>query len=147
MLTSTLGPKDLLEVQALLAASLLPVEIEDELKQSWALARVARLDADSEAVGFLLAWWAADEVHLLQLATHPKARRKGVARRLLTELIEESRARGSRLMILEVRASNVAAINLYRSLGFEVMGVRRHYYADNGEDAFEMRLSLGEFRP
>ncbi len=47
-----------------------------------------------------------------------------------------------RIVILEVRRSNRAAIKLYRGLGFTAMGVRPRYYADNDEDAIEMMLAL-----
>jgi ribosomal-protein-alanine N-acetyltransferase len=51
-------------------------------------------------------------------------------------------ARRLRLVLLEVRRSNSAAIQLYRKLGFSVTGVRPGYYADNQEDAIEMMLTL-----
>jgi ribosomal-protein-alanine N-acetyltransferase len=46
------------------------------------------------------------------------------------------------VLLLEVRRSNIAAIRLYRGLGFSALGVRRGYYSDNGEDAVEMILGL-----
>jgi ribosomal-protein-alanine N-acetyltransferase len=53
-------------------------------------------------------------------------------------LIEEAVRLGMTRMTLEVRVSNKAAINLYQSLGFEKGGLRKGYYANDGEDALIM---------
>jgi [ribosomal protein S18]-alanine N-acetyltransferase len=83
-------------------------------------------------------WWdVAGEQSLLTIATAPDARRRGFAAALLEHMLTEGTARGSRSCFLEVRASNEAAIALYRRLGFEPHDVRRRYYAD-GEDAAVM---------
>jgi ribosomal-protein-alanine N-acetyltransferase len=95
----------------------------------------------------LLAWDAADEVHLLDVAVEVVARRRGVGRRLLATVIEHGRARGARVVLLEVRRSNAPAIALYRTLGFEELGVRKGYYSDNGEDALEFQLALTKETP
>ena len=69
-------------------------------------------------------------------------RRLGVATRLMEEAIAYASAQGVRIVLLEVRRSNRAAIRLYRALRFTAMGVRPGYYTDNDEDAVEMVLSL-----
>lgn len=93
-------------------------------------------------VGFLLAWSVADELHLLELASHPGQRRRGYARALLSALIAHASQHRKRLLLLEVRHSNQAAIALYERCGFQKTGVRRGYYSDTGEDAVEMRLTF-----
>lgn len=113
-----------------------------ELERSYARLWVARLEPEGPPVGVLLAWDAADEVHLLDVAVEVEARRRGVGRRLLATVIEHGRRRGARVVLLEVRRSNLPAIALYRRAGFEQAGVRRGYYSDNGEDALEFRLEL-----
>ena len=114
-----------------------------ELARTWARLWVARLEPeDAEAAGFLLAWDAADEVHLIDLVVHPERRRRGVARRLMEELLEHAKQRRARSVLLEVRRGNVAAIALYRSQGLRAAGVRKKYYSNNGEDALEMQLEL-----
>jgi ribosomal-protein-alanine N-acetyltransferase len=115
---------------------------EAELARSWALLWVARAEGANEVIGFALAWRAADERHLLDLAVDPGWRRKGVGRHLLAAVLEEAHAGAARLVVLEARASNAAALGLYRSAGFLVTDVRRAYYSDNGEDAVVMRLEL-----
>ena len=113
-----------------------------ELERPWAKVWVARAAAESEPLGLALVWRAADEVHLLDLAVEPESRRLGVGRGLLEAVIRDALASGAAVALLEVRASNGAALALYASLGFAQTGVRRAYYSDNGEDAVVMRLEL-----
>jgi len=136
-----LAHADLTEVRALLEPSGLHVELEAELTRDIALPWVRR-DATGVIVGFMLAWSVADELHLLELATARAHRRKGHARALLDELLALAKKDAKRLVLLEVRRSNVAAIRLYESLGFELTGVRPRYYADNDEDGLEMRITF-----
>jgi|SRR6185503_14183568 len=118
----------------------------EELERSYARLWVVRLEPDAEPAGFALAWHAADEVHLLDLAVDPGARRRGVGRKLVGAVLGYARDASARLVLLEVRRSNDAAIALYRSAGFSENGVRRGYYSDNGEDAVEMSIELSEMR-
>jgi ribosomal-protein-alanine N-acetyltransferase len=101
---------------------------------------VAR-EADGEAVGFVVTWFVVDEVHVLNLATHPDRRRRGIARSLMEETVAFARRRCATRMLLEVRRSNRPALALYRSLGFFATNLRARYYAD-GEDAIEMALAF-----
>jgi ribosomal-protein-alanine N-acetyltransferase len=119
---------------------------EEELGRAWAKIWVVRHAPNAEPVGFALAWHAADEVHLLDLAVDPGARRRGVGRELVRAVLGYAREARARLVLLEVRRSNDAAIALYRSAGFSENGVRRGYYSDNGEDAVEMCVELSEQR-
>ncbi|HEY4103282.1 MAG TPA: ribosomal protein S18-alanine N-acetyltransferase [Polyangiaceae bacterium] len=132
---------DLDAVRAILEPSKLHVELEAELTREIALPWVVRAEGGNIA-GFLLAWSVADELHLLELAVSPERRRQGFARALLGHLMEHARAARKRLLLLEVRRSNEAAIALYESFGFSVTGVRRGYYSDTDEDALEMRITF-----
>ncbi len=127
------------------------VDATKELARTWARLWVALPRRQAPPVGFLLAWHVADEVHLINVATHPDHRRRGIARQLMQTLLEFARRSRARLLVLEVRRSNRGAIQLYRAHGFSAMGIRRAYYADNGEDAVEMVLALdpetGHIRP
>jgi ribosomal-protein-alanine N-acetyltransferase len=141
MLVSPLVPGDTERVRTIATATSANVDVEAELGRSWALFWVARDAPELDAVAFLLAWAVADELHLIHVATHPEFRRQGAARALLEVLLDHAMHNKTRLVLLEVRRSNRAAIRLYRALGFSKMGVRRAYYSDN-EDAIEMMLSL-----
>jgi [ribosomal protein S18]-alanine N-acetyltransferase len=112
-----------------------------ELAGPWARVWVARVPS-SEMAAFLVAWHVADELHVLDVATSPVFRRRGIATSLMRVALEYASAEHVRIVLLEVRRSNRQAIRLYRRLGFTAMGVRPGYYADNGEDAIEMVLAL-----
>ncbi|WP_438039456.1 ribosomal protein S18-alanine N-acetyltransferase [Sorangium sp. So ce128] len=112
----------------------------EELRRPWTRCWVAR--EERRALAFLIAWHVADELHVLNVATCPAARRRGLATALMNRSLEYAQQQQVRLILLEVRRSNRAAIRLYRKLGFTAMGVRPRYYSDNGEDAIEMVLTL-----
>ena len=129
-------------VRAILALSGLTVDLEAELAREIALPWVLRESGEGAPLSFLLAWSVADELHLLDMATHPEHRRRGHSRHLLSALVALAQREHKRLVLLEVRNSNAAAIALYESAGFQTTGVRRGYYSDTGEDALEMRITL-----
>ena len=107
--------------------------------------RVARcLVARSGAsvVGYLCLWEVGHEIHITNLAVHPSFRRRGIGRRLLAPVLEDGRRRGITLVLLEVRPTNAEARALYESLGFRVIGRRKGYYFDTGEDALVMEARL-----
>lgn len=115
---------------------------EEELSRPWARLWAARTAAGAPLVGFLISWHVADELHVLNIATVPAMRRRGIARALMDASLRYSAEAHIRIVLLEVRRSNRAAIKLYRGLAFTALGVRPGYYADNGEDAIEMILAL-----
>ena len=107
--------------------------------------RVARclvMRDDGRVVGYLCLWEVADEVHIMNVAVQPDARRLGIARTLLAGVIEDARRRRLRIVVLEVRPSNAGALGLYASFGFRVVGRRQGYYYDSGEDALVMEVGL-----
>lgn len=81
-----------------------------------------------------------DEAHLMTLAVREDVRRRGIGTVLLAALMKEAARMGGRLMTLEVRMSNLPAISLYEGFGFRVVGVRRGYYRESGEDALVMEV-------
>jgi ribosomal-protein-alanine N-acetyltransferase len=129
------------ELRALMNQGLSPFDVEAELARSYARLWVVRRAASDPLVGFLLAWQVADEVHLIDVIVAASERRQGFGRALVETLLSHARARSSRVVLLEVRRSNLAAQTLYTSLGFEEVGERTAYYAD-GEDALLLRLTL-----
>lgn len=116
-------------------------QVRGELSRSWAHLWVVR--EGGTVRGFLCAWLVADELHVLNVATDPAHRRRGVGRRLLEHALGFAAGRGVRMVLLEVRRGNGPAIGLYRAFGFCAMGLRARYYSD-GEDAVEMVLRLDE---
>src|SRR5436190_13627974 len=109
--------------------------IEEEMARTWARIDVVRDRTDRAVTAFANYWLVADELHILNIATHPRARRQGHATRLLAHMIEVAQKRACRLVTLEVRRSNLIAQQLYRRFAFRAVGVRPHYYAEDQEDA------------
>ena len=90
---------------------------------------------------------AVDELHLLNITVAPKLRRLGIAVRMMKAIEGIAASRKIPRIILEVRPSNIPAITLYQSLGYETIGVRKGYYpADEStgqrEDAQVMAKSI-----
>jgi ribosomal-protein-alanine N-acetyltransferase len=97
-----------------------------------------------EMLGYAVLMPAVDEMQLLNISIAADHQRKGLGRKLLSEIMEVARGMNMRRMLLEVRPSNVAALGLYSDVGFSEIGLRRGYYlADNGrEDAIVMECLL-----
>jgi ribosomal-protein-alanine N-acetyltransferase len=93
-------------------------------------------DAD-RTLGFVVAREAAPgESEILNLGVVPSARRQGLAKALLSDLIGPD----SGTWFLEVRASNRAARSLYQSFGFQQVGERKYYYENPCESAIVMKM-------
>ncbi len=101
---------------------------------------VARITG--EVVGYLCVWEVGSELHITNLAVHPGWRRRGIARTLLGAILDDARGRRLALAMLEVRPTNWEAQRLYESFGFHVVGRRKGYYYDTGEDALIMEADL-----
>lgn len=98
-------------------------------------------ERSSNPIAYALVWLVGEEIEIIDVATAPRARRRGAAKRVLTTLLDEYTRARREAAFLEVRAGNDAALALYVGLGFERTRVRRGYYS-NGDDAVEMRLEL-----
>jgi ribosomal-protein-alanine N-acetyltransferase len=93
-------------------------------------------------VGMAVVWLVVDEAHIATIAVHPEFRGRGLGKRLLAVILEDSRRQGMATATLEVRAGNQTAQAMYRDFGFEVKGLRKGYYKDNQEDALIMTADL-----
>ncbi len=98
---------------------------------------------DGEPIGYMGMWSLSGEGHITNVAVAKNHRRKGVARRLIEHFINIAEEESLEFMTLEVRASNDAAIALYKSFGFIQVGVRKNYY-ENVEDALLLTKFFGE---
>jgi ribosomal-protein-alanine N-acetyltransferase len=101
-------------------------------------------ESDDGMIGYAVLMLAVDEAELLDIAVAAGHQCRGWGRKLLEEMMALARRNGMRRVVLEVRASNAAAITLYRHSGFGDIGLRRAYYpAENGrEDAILMGREL-----
>ena len=88
---------------------------------------------------------AGDVSDLDRIAVLPPARGQGLARTVLTALVDRARDLGAERMLLEVAGDNRPAIGLYEAHGFDTISTRRGYYA-GGVDALVMELTIAEWR-
>ena len=95
---------------------------------------------ENQIVGYAGAWLVYDEGQITNIAILPSARGKGYGSKLTKQLIDECFSRGMHEIFLEVRISNLAALAMYRNLGFSVKGIRKEYYSEPTEDAYIMSL-------
>lgn len=138
----TLRPAGLDDIDALLilqrrspgAASWTAADYGSILSADGSAWLLAEDRAAERPVGFLLARSLADEMEILNLAVAPAYRRRGIGRRLVGVALARAQVRGARQCWLEVRASNLAALDFYRAVGFVEGYRRRAYYRDPVED-------------
>ena len=100
-------------------------------------------------VGFVGIWYMAGEAHVVSISVRESHRRQGLGELLLIGAVEMALLRSAQVVTLEARVSNTSAIKLYDKYGFEEVGIRRHYYSDNGEDAAIMttaKLTSDEYQ-
>ena len=101
-------------------------------------ARYLVAEKDDRVIGYGGAWVILDESHITNIAIAEEERGKGYGRVLTQALMQYIANLGAEYATLEVRKSNIRAQNLYKSLGFIQLGVRKRYYEDNQEDALLM---------
>jgi [ribosomal protein S18]-alanine N-acetyltransferase len=106
------------------------------------------LDVGGSVTGYGIMSIAAGEAHLLNLCVHPNAHNLGYGRQLLNAMLLKADDAGADKVFLEVRPSNAIALRLYRTAGFEQIGMRPAYYqAENGrEDAVVLAIALASKR-
>ncbi len=99
---------------------------------------------NSILVGYVISKISFPETHILNLTIASDFRKKGLGQSLIELIINDSRIRGTKDIILEVRVNNDAAISLYEKLNFKKVGLRKDYYEskDGREDAFVLQLKL-----
>lgn len=94
-------------------------------------------------VGYVGSQTVLGETDMMNIATHPDYRKRGIATDLIVSLIAALDKRGSHSLMLEVRASNQVAISVYHKLGFLEVGRRKNYYRNPKEDALILRKEWG----
>lgn len=117
-----------------------------ELARPEAIMLVARSDAPDatgrRVLGFVAARHAAGELHINNIGVRAESRRQGAGKVLLGAALSAGRRMGARTSVLEVRAGNEAAQELYRRFKFAVVGRRKNYYREPPEDALIMTAAL-----
>jgi ribosomal-protein-alanine N-acetyltransferase len=91
-----------------------------------------------ELFGFGCFWAILDEAHITLLGIHPEYQGQGWGKLLLSSLLNKAQEVKMVRATLEVRESNQIAIHLYEQYGFQILGRRKKYYQDTGEDGLIM---------
>jgi [ribosomal protein S18]-alanine N-acetyltransferase len=118
-----------------------PRSVEEEFAALGDTRRIVVAVDGDRVVGHAVLLAAGDIGDLTRVAVEGSRRRLGIASRLIDSLVDEARALGLEAVLLEVAATNRAAIALYGKHGFETVDRRAAYYAD-GSDALVMRKRL-----
>jgi [ribosomal protein S18]-alanine N-acetyltransferase len=107
------------------------------------------LDLGGQIVGYGVMSVGAGEAHILNICVREEFRSVGFGRRLLEYLLDRGAAAGMADAFLEVRPTNLSAIRLYQSMGFEQVGIRRGYYQAAGgrEDATVLKIGIRHRKP
>jgi len=91
-----------------------------------------------QVIGYIIFWQIGEEVQISNFAVHPDFRGRGIGGSVLNRILEMTKDRGAKIVILEVRESNNSARFLYKKLGFKEAGIRSRYYSHPIEDAVVM---------
>lgn len=102
------------------------------------MGRALVFELNSRVVGYLCSWEILDECHVLNIAVHPEYRRQGVGSAMLKTLETSCQAKGIARILLDVGRRNKPARHLYKKMGFKVVGFRKNYYTELGDDALLM---------
>ena len=94
---------------------------------------------DEEIVSFLIYDDIYDRIEITYIYTVDKYRGKGYAYKLIEYLINNYKTYSN--ITLEVNEKNIKAINLYKTIGFKCISIRKNYY--NGDDGILMYLNIG----
>jgi ribosomal-protein-alanine N-acetyltransferase len=113
----------------------------NEIYKPLSLPKVAK--SGDKIVGYICANQVIDEGHILNVTVHPEHRGQGMAAELLRYMIGILADRGCKVIYLEVRISNEAALRMYEKAGFRIISVRKRYYTSPEEEAVIMALHLG----
>jgi len=115
--------------------------IEDTYNQPQAFIVTAELDG--KVAGYCIVYFVLDEGEIARIAVDNCFRRQGVGRKLLEQVERTCKEKGIIRLMLDVRESNESARAFYKSMGFEVDGVRKNFYEMPKENAVLMSKVLG----
>ena len=106
-------------------------------------------DGGDAVAGYVGIWFQGDQAHITEIAVRESLRGQGIGELLLIGTVRAAYEQGLEEVTLEARVSNFIAQRLYDKYGFNEVGIRKNYYADNREDAVIMttdRIHTGAYR-
>lgn len=95
-------------------------------------------EKENKIVGYCGMYISFEEGNITNVAVSPTYRRQGIAELMICEIFRLAKERKVSDVILEVRETNVSAINLYEKLGFKESGIRKNFYEKPTENALIM---------
>jgi ribosomal-protein-alanine N-acetyltransferase len=98
-------------------------------------------ETDSKVYGYIVYWMMFDECQILNVVVGPEFRKKGYALHMIRQSVRDAIQKNLKRVVLDVRKSNLPAIQLYQKIGFLIARVQKSFYS-NGEDAYSMELQL-----
>ncbi|HTX15345.1 MAG TPA: ribosomal protein S18-alanine N-acetyltransferase [Candidatus Baltobacteraceae bacterium] len=143
----TIRPIEPPDIEAVLAIQRASAEVAQWIASDYASVVTGGLsgwvaEECGAVAGFLVARWAAGDLEILNFAVRTDARRKGLGTSLLREALAWARTFRAERALLEVRASNAAALRFYERHGFQATGRRVRYYAAPTEDALLLTAEI-----
>jgi len=96
---------------------------------------------DINVIGYIGAYILAGQTEILNFVIDEKYQRQGIGQKLFDEILEDSKINKSESVVLEVKVNNEKGISFYTKNGFEIVNIRKNYYAD-GTDAYLMLKEL-----
>ena len=115
-------------------------EYENELNNPVSKLFVEKENDEIVAYGGL--WYLYEDADITTIGVNSKYQGQGYGQKMLDYMLDFALKNGVHKVHLEVRVSNQKAINLYKKNGFEVIRIRKSYYEDNNEDAYDMMKGL-----
>lgn len=99
-------------------------------------------EADGRVAGFMIYELNKSQLHVLNFAVRPDARRRSIGRQMVEKLLGKLSQQRRTRITLEVRETNLAAQVFFRNAGFRAVSVLRDYYDDTTEDAYVMHFQF-----
>ena len=109
----------------------------DEIKNNKMAIYIVAIE-DDKVLGYGGMWHVINEGHITNIAVKKEERKRGIATKIVSSLIDIAKEKEMIGITLEVRVSNKIAIDIYKKNGFVMEGIRKEYYDDNKEDAIVM---------
>ena len=98
--------------------------------------------AENKVLGYIGVHEICGEAYITNVAVFPEYRRLGIGETLIDAATHGAKQRNCDFISLEVRISNVPAIELYKKEGYNIVGQRKNFYSNPTEDAYIMTRYL-----
>lgn len=101
------------------------------------------IETDDKIIGYAGMWVTFDSATITNIAILPEYQHQGWGQAAMNMILKEAKDNNCEMISLEVRVSNLKAINFYKKNGFIDINTKKGYYKDNFEDAYYMVKALG----